>query len=235
MGKRIAALLVCLVVLCPSALAYWVSDDETVYVTPTGECYHQETCGYVTPETAEGMTLRQAVADGYRGCSWCIGEDNSQWEQYGDWLWYNPFVGQWRDEDGYLYEDPSEAYEAMGYYLADDGYTWIGDNGYLVDGEYHPYPEDMPEYCNECGTIDGHSETCSENQDVNFSFPEQSYSEQFADAEANGTDAINSNFTYNEEKSRIEDMWFERFAWGTGGLAIGLGSVGLYRLFKKKE
>ena len=165
-GRKIVVFLFCLVILCPSAFAYWVLDDEIVYVTPSGECFHQETCGYINLETAKGMQYSQAISSGYRGCSWCIEDDTEPGDQYGDFLWYNPFLDQWRDEEGYLYNDPSEAYFAMGYYPSDDG-MWFGDNGYLVDGEYIPYPEDTPEYCGECENViedsSDHDEDCPNN------------------------------------------------------------------------
>ncbi|MGM9578975.1 MAG: hypothetical protein ACI3VS_06265 [Evtepia sp.] len=167
-GKKIVVLLFCLVILCPSASAYWVLEDEIVYVTKSGECFHQESCGYIDLETAEGIPYNQAISSGYRGCSWCIEDQTEAWDPYGDFLWYNSFLDQWRDEEGYLYNDPSEAYSSLGYYPSDDGYMWFGDNGYLVDGEYYPYPEDTPDYCGECENViedkySDHSEDCPNN------------------------------------------------------------------------
>lgn len=223
MVKKMAALMFCLVVLCPSALAYWVSDGETVYITPTGECYHQETCGYIDLETAKGMPYSQAISSGYRGCSWCIEEYTDDWEMYGDFLWYNPFLDQWRDEEGYLYNDPTEAYDAMGYYPSEDGDMWIGEYGYLVDGEYYPYPDDVPDYCPDCEEIEGHSEFCTEYGGDD-------------DSDASGSSGSSYPAEPTASDSGEKDVdWVERAAFGVGGLGIGFGSFGLYHLLKRKH
>ena len=168
--RKLVCILISFYILVLPSYAYWFSEGECVYVTPSGGCYHQDVCGYVGEEWTE-LQYEYAVAMGYSACSWCGEEDTSEWEPYGDWLWYNPYVEQWRDEDGYLYGNPSEAYEAHGYTYHADGDLWIGDYGYLVDGEYHAYPEDVPDYCNDCENIiedryNDHDEDCVNNPNM---------------------------------------------------------------------
>lgn len=224
--KRIVSVLVCLAVLWTPASAYWLADDDAVYVTPYGECYHQLACGYVTEDTVSEMTYLEAVAVGYRECSWCINnEGDGDWEKYGSFLWYNPYIDQWQDEEGYLYSYPEEAYEAMGYSSAGDGETWVGDYGYIRDGEYHQFPEEMPDYCYECETIDGHSETCPVNLEEEFRNhfePNQSYHEHF----------VSQDYTEEEETGEeAEDVppssKEEGKAW-TGWLAALAGALFLF-------
>ena len=43
--------------------------SQTVYVTDTGDCYHEEWCSYL--ESKHPVTLQQAINQGYRPCSYC--------------------------------------------------------------------------------------------------------------------------------------------------------------------
>ena len=47
-----------------------VSGDTTVYITKTGECYHQAFCWHLR-QSRIAVTLREADADGYRPCKNC--------------------------------------------------------------------------------------------------------------------------------------------------------------------
>lgn len=167
MLKKIVCLITCLGIFVVYSSAYWFDEGESVYITPSGDCYHQETCGYAATATTE-VSYEQAVSMGYHACSWCVGEYNDDWELYGDWLWYNPYIVQWKDEDGILYNDPSDAYSAHGYIYNPDADIWADDNGYLQDGDYHPYPEHMPTYCDACENIiedryADHADECPNN------------------------------------------------------------------------
>lgn len=72
MIKRIAATLLCLlafvVLLCP--VAYAASGDTTVYITRTGERYHDAGCRYLSKSCIE-ITLQAAVDGGYTPCKVC--------------------------------------------------------------------------------------------------------------------------------------------------------------------
>ncbi len=46
-------------------------DNETVYVTRTGEKYHLSDCRYVNPTTAEALTIEEAEKRHYSPCSIC--------------------------------------------------------------------------------------------------------------------------------------------------------------------
>ena len=43
--------------------------SQTVYVTDTGDCYHEEWCSYL--KSKHPVTLQQAINQGYRPCSYC--------------------------------------------------------------------------------------------------------------------------------------------------------------------
>ena len=199
--KQLFSILLAICVFVTPVHAYWFSDGELVYVTPSGGCYHQDVCGYVGDEWTE-LEYEHAVSMGYRACSWCVEEYTDEWEQYGDWLWYNPYVEQWRDEDGYLYGDPSEAYEAFGYSYFADGDVWVGDDGYLVDGEYQAYPEDVPDYCNDCENIiedrdSDHDEDCVNNPNYVNEFA----NEESVQSEENSTTMAEKISEFMEEQS----------------------------------
>lgn len=70
--RRIAATLLCLlifiVLLCP--VAYAASGDTTVYITRTGERYHDAGCRYLSKSCIE-ITLQAAVDGGYTPCKVC--------------------------------------------------------------------------------------------------------------------------------------------------------------------
>lgn len=72
MIKRIAATLLCLlifiVLLCP--VAYAASGDTVVYITRSGERYHDATCRYLSKSCIE-TTLQAAVDGGYTPCKVC--------------------------------------------------------------------------------------------------------------------------------------------------------------------
>lgn len=52
-----------------SSSAVLSNGDIVVYITPTGEYYHDSDCSYISSKTA--VTLQQAVNAGYRACSKC--------------------------------------------------------------------------------------------------------------------------------------------------------------------
>ena len=72
MTKRIAASFLCLlafvVLLCP--VAYAASGDTTVYITRSGERYHDAGCRYLSKSCIE-TTLQTAVDGGYTPCKVC--------------------------------------------------------------------------------------------------------------------------------------------------------------------
>ena len=45
--------------------------NETVYVTPTGKCYHYDGCSTISPSSCIAMTRRAAINQGYIGCGVC--------------------------------------------------------------------------------------------------------------------------------------------------------------------
>lgn len=81
--KLIIALVVALVFLSSTALAYSVPDDTIVYVTPTGEKYHRKDCSYIG--SVRSLTIAMAESAGYTPCSRCnpdilTGEYVSDWD-----------------------------------------------------------------------------------------------------------------------------------------------------------
>lgn len=48
------------------------TEPETVYVTPTGECYHREGCGYLRNGSI-AVSINQAKQS-YRPCAYCMGQ-----------------------------------------------------------------------------------------------------------------------------------------------------------------
>lgn len=45
--------------------------EECVYVTPNGNCYHSQSCSYITEKQPIG--LNQALNNGYQACNHCNG------------------------------------------------------------------------------------------------------------------------------------------------------------------
>lgn len=82
------ALVLMLILPCAvTAFAYTVPSSTVVYVTPTGECYHRQSCSYIQ-NSCQGLTIAEAEADGYRACSRCdpdvlTGEYESNWDGSG--------------------------------------------------------------------------------------------------------------------------------------------------------
>ena len=70
MKKSILPLVLVVFLVIPS-VAYSVPDDTIVYITPTGEKYHRESCSYTNPETVRELTIRFAEIRGYEPCSRC--------------------------------------------------------------------------------------------------------------------------------------------------------------------
>lgn len=73
MKRKFAVLSLVLAVLFSfvvQAVAYTVPSDTTVYVTPTGECYHLFNCSYIK-NSYSSMTIADAEYSGYRACSRC--------------------------------------------------------------------------------------------------------------------------------------------------------------------
>lgn len=72
MSKRFVAAFLCLlifvVLLCP--VAYAASGDTVVYITRTGERYHDAGCQYLSKSCIE-TTLQAAVNGGYTPCKVC--------------------------------------------------------------------------------------------------------------------------------------------------------------------
>ncbi len=70
--KKVLAVFLCLlafvVLLCPGA--YAASGDTTVYITRTGERYHDAGCRYLSKSCIE-ITLQAAVDGGYTPCKVC--------------------------------------------------------------------------------------------------------------------------------------------------------------------
>lgn len=70
--KKVLAVFLCLlafvVLLCP--VAYAASGDTTVYITRTGERYHDAGCRYLSKSCIE-ITLQAAVDGGYTPCKVC--------------------------------------------------------------------------------------------------------------------------------------------------------------------
>lgn len=70
--KKVLAVFLCLlafvVLLCPGA--YAASGDTTVYITRTGERYHDAGCRYLSKSCIE-ITLQTAVDSGYTPCKVC--------------------------------------------------------------------------------------------------------------------------------------------------------------------
>ena len=60
---------------CNEAENYETKIEDTsrsvlVYVTNSGECYHESSCQYLSKSSIE-MELEEAIEDGYRPCSRC--------------------------------------------------------------------------------------------------------------------------------------------------------------------
>lgn len=93
MKKRFAvlALVFSLILsLALTAFAYSVPSDSTVYVTPTGHCYHLRNCSYIGSEQTH-MTISAAVANGYEPCSRC--NPDTRVGSYGDsYVYKHPSV-----------------------------------------------------------------------------------------------------------------------------------------------
>lgn len=72
--RKTLCLFICLVILIslvsPFALAAYSSGDTTVYITDTGECYHNYGCQYLK-KSCIATTLQSAINNGYRACSRC--------------------------------------------------------------------------------------------------------------------------------------------------------------------
>lgn len=69
MKKRLLALLLVIALLCPM-LAVGASADYTVYITDTGEKYHNYGCRYLS-ESCRPISASSARAMGYTPCSVC--------------------------------------------------------------------------------------------------------------------------------------------------------------------
>lgn len=68
--KRILALVASCVVLLSVCVAYAVSPDTFVCVTPTGTKYHRFNCSYIQ-NSFSTMTISDAEQNGYEPCSRC--------------------------------------------------------------------------------------------------------------------------------------------------------------------
>lgn len=68
--RRINVFLCCFFIFVFSSFpAYSYNSDTIVYVTKTGECYHESGCSYLKSKIEK--TLEEAVNGGYRACSRC--------------------------------------------------------------------------------------------------------------------------------------------------------------------
>lgn len=79
MRRLLAALTLCLSLLCPMALpvapqptmlAQQDPQTQTVYVTRTGKKYHRDTCRYLAASKIP-ISLKDAKAKGYTACKVC--------------------------------------------------------------------------------------------------------------------------------------------------------------------
>lgn len=73
MKRKVLGIVLALVLVLScavTAFAYTVPSSTVVYVTPTGECYHRQSCSYIQ-NSCRGLTIAAAEADGYRACSRC--------------------------------------------------------------------------------------------------------------------------------------------------------------------
>lgn len=73
--KKVLSLVLCLFLIACLAsplisTAYAASSDTTVYITRTGECYHNAGCQYLK-KSCIPISLGDAVSEGYRACSKC--------------------------------------------------------------------------------------------------------------------------------------------------------------------
>ena len=48
-----------------------LDDSETVYVTPSGHCYHKSDCSSIRGSSKTSMTKKEAKKNGYSQCSIC--------------------------------------------------------------------------------------------------------------------------------------------------------------------
>ena len=49
-------------------------ENETVYLTESGRCFHRESCKFVVgKDNTTALTRQQAEKAGYEPCAWCFG------------------------------------------------------------------------------------------------------------------------------------------------------------------
>ncbi len=80
--RRIAlgagATLAALALVCALLFASPADASGTVYLTPSGRCYHKADCMFVEgKDNLTDLSPQQAEAAGYEPCSWCIGRSDS--------------------------------------------------------------------------------------------------------------------------------------------------------------
>ena len=74
----VGATLAALAVVCALLFASSADTSGTVYLTPSGRCYHKADCMFVEgKDNITALSPQQAEAAGYEPCSWCIGRSDS--------------------------------------------------------------------------------------------------------------------------------------------------------------
>ena len=74
----VGATLAALALVCALLFASPADASGTVYLTPSGRCYHKADCMFVEgKDNLTALSPQQAEAAGYEPCSWCIGRSDS--------------------------------------------------------------------------------------------------------------------------------------------------------------
>lgn len=74
----VGATLAALALVCALLFASSADTSGTVYLTPSGRCYHKADCMFVEgKDNITALSPQQAEAAGYEPCSWCIGRSDS--------------------------------------------------------------------------------------------------------------------------------------------------------------
>ena len=90
MKRKVLGIVLALVLVLScavTAFAYTVPSSTVVYVTPTGACYHRQSCSYIK-NSYRTMSIAAAENNGYRSCSRCLpdeltGKYESNWDGSG--------------------------------------------------------------------------------------------------------------------------------------------------------
>lgn len=74
----VGATLAALALVCALLFASPADASGTVYLTPSGRCYHKADCMFVEgKDNLTALSPQQAEAADYEPCSWCIGRSDS--------------------------------------------------------------------------------------------------------------------------------------------------------------